>query len=420
MDNINYYKSNKISKKDLYFAILIAFMFFHNSLLNYFSELIEKIAGISNFQTFFYPFVYFSLFILSYKPDRFKWIRTTDFLIAMFFGVSLLITYVVFPSNWIFIVDQLYTDILPCIPFFVLGLCLNLDNETYKIINTINLITIIVNIIYIIYFINSGRDLVGSHGEDYSMYKAYMILPNILMAIEYSFRTKKTVPFIITIVGFIYILSMGTRGPIIIVITFFIIYSWLYSKIKRSYKIFLSIIIILLIYMFSSTSIYMDFLLDVKDALFNSGVSTRVIDYLINGEIISNTTGRNDIYSVLINKLNASPLIGYGILGEYAIGFRAGAHNVYLQILFDFGYPIGICLMIAYIRIVYRAFVISNNTTMQRWIIMFGCMVFVKGIFSSSFLNYNVFFLLGLSLKMIRCERYKSCLKQKNMENIAI
>ena len=392
---------------DKLFALLIGVMFCHYTLFDYFVVIIGKLPVISILKNFFFPILYSLLAILSLKSSRFKWIRVTDIEIILFVSISIFLSIVFYPQNAQYISSALWTDILPCIPFFLIGLCMNLDEDAYKTVSLMSCLAILVNTLYVIYFLDSGRVLGGSHGEDYSMHRAYLLLPNILIAIDYFFKSRKLFPAICCVVGIIYTFAMGTRGPVVVLAVFIIVCIWRYINLPTSKKTILLIGVGLVVLIFFLSPLYMQALLGMRDFLINSGVSTRVVDYLIDGEMISQTTGRTDIYVDLLKKLSERPFLGYGVYGEYSIGYLAGAHNIYLQIVFQFGYPLGIILLISYISIFINAFMKTKGSLTQRWIVLFGCLVFVSGIFGGNWLDYTVFFLLGFCLKSLREAKYK-------------
>lgn len=407
MRNTNILTTKIKITSDFMFALLISVMFCHYTLFDYFAVVIGKLPFISVFKSFFFPVLYLFLVLLALKPSRFKWIRATDIGIILFVTLAILGSVLLYPNNTEYIAKALWSGILPCLPFFLLGLSLNLDENTYKIVNLICCLAIIVNAVYMIYFLGSGRALGGSHGEDYSMYRSYLLLPNTMFALDYTFKSKKLFPLISSLIGIVYAFAMGTRGPIVILAVFIAVCVWRYINLRTSIKILAVTLVGVAVVIFVYSPLYIQALTGMQEMLVEAGVSTRVVDYLLSGEMISHTSGREDIYADLLNKLMEQPIFGYGVYGEYPLGYPAGAHNIYLQIVFNFGYPLGIVLLISYIAVFIKALIKSKGTLAQSWIALFGCLVFVRGIFGGNYLDYTLFFLLGLCLKSLRESRYK-------------
>ena len=392
---------------NVFFALLVGVMLCHYTLFDYFAVIIGKLPVVSILKPLFFPILYSLLALLSLSSKRLRWIRATDIGIILFFAISISLSIIFYPQNSLYITENLWTDILPCIPFFMLGLCIDLDEDTYKTVSLLSCLAILVNTLYVVYFLSGGRALGGSHGEDYSMYWAYLLLPNTLIAIDYFCKSRKLFPAICSVIGVIYAFAMGTRGPIVVIAAFIIICIWRYINLRTSKKIIAIIVLGVAVFAFVSSPLYMQFLLEFKAFLAGNGVSTRVVDYLISSEMISQTSGRDDIYIDLLNKLNEHPFMGYGVYGEYPLGYPAGAHNVYLQVVFHFGYPLGIIMLLSYISLFVKAFKKTKGSVTQGWIALFGCLVFVRGIFGGNYLDYTVFFLLGLCLKSLRESKCK-------------
>ena len=396
--------------KDNVFALLISVMFCHYTLFDYFAVLISKIPIISFLRYLFFPVLYTLLILMSFRSSRFKYVRVTDGFILAFFVVAILFTAILYPSNMPFINSSLLSEILPCIPFFLAGICLTLDERTYRIVGWISCLALVATVLYLIYFLATGRSLGGSHGEDYNMYGAYMLLPNALIALDFACNKKKAFPILCSIGAAFYIVAMGTRGPVIVLAAFVFLCFFRYCKIKPHKKLLILLIAAISVLLLTATSLHTYILSIFQDILKSLGVSTRFIDFLIQGDVVTNTTGRTDIYIDLLNRLSQNPIFGYGVYGEYPIGYDAGAHNIYLQLVFNFGYPLGLALLTSFIWVFVKAYRRARGSLSQDWIAIFGCLVFVSGIFGGNFFDYTVFFLLGLCLKELRKTK-KSTLK---------
>ncbi len=406
-------KNQSKNPADLCFALLVSAMFCQGSLLEYFRVVIVKIPLISALSDLFFPILYFFLVIGCLRSGRFRWVRVQDIGILAFFTVAILVTILLYPKNAQYIQSSLWSALLPCIPFFFLGLCLESQEETFDIVGKFSCLAIFASLLYLIYFLSSGRVLGGSHGEDYSMYWSYLLLPNTLIAMDYAFRCKKWIPILSTVIGVLYAFAMGTRGPVVVLGVFLAICIWRSLRISPAQKFAIALVFAGLLLAFVFSPLYVDVLKGLKEFLVDMGVSTRVVDYLISGEMLSETSGRDDIYLDLLNHLKESPIFGYGVYGEYPVGYEAGAHNIYLQVLFHFGYPLGSILIVAFVALFIKAIRSAVSPLSRGWLSMFGCMVFARGFFGGSYLDYTLFFLLGMVLKEIRQAKENKINKEK-------
>lgn len=384
------------------FAFLAVVMFCQNTLFDYVRVILSRLPGGSLLSAAFFPALYIILFLLSYSNERMHRIKVPDVGILLFFALAIAVTYIFFPQNFPFIQENFAVDMLPLIPFFFLGLCMTFDDETIDMLGLFSCFAILISTLYVFYFTGQGNSLSGSHGENYSMHWSYLLLPNIMIVMEAAFRKKKIFYIICTVIGIIYAVAMGTRGPIVIIAAFLVICMWTALNMSIGRKLLLAALFGGLVIWFLSSTAYVDLLEASKGFLKDIGVSTRVIDFLMEGDLVTNVSGRDMIYEDLLTKLWESPLWGYGVYGEYPFGYVSGAHNVYLQLMFNFGIPVGCLLLAAFIFLYVKGLLAARGTVKYRWVLAFGCFVFVRAIFGGNYLDFTTFFLIGICLSAIR------------------
>lgn len=395
-------------KKDFWYRMLLAVAFCQSSFFMYFKYALDKIPVIKYVSFLFLPILYIVLFILAFDKERFETFYLRDAVFLIFVAASIGITYLIYPKNGVYISKALKEDILPCFPFFILGLCFFADEKTNKTLGLFSCFSIFASTLYLVYYLRN-REL-----DNDSMYWSYLLLPNTLLAINYLFREKKLLGFIGSIVGVIYAFAMGTRGPILIIAVYAAICIWRMLKWKTATKIVVIGIVAGFVLLFISSDLYLNLLYKIKTYLQTRELSTRIVDFLISNKMISYTSGRDYIYEFLLHKLGQRPLIGYGIYGEWTYGF-ASAHNMYLEILFHFGYVLGISFIIIYLVLVLRGLLKCKNSYYVDIILIYSCFVFVQGLFGGSYLRPSVFFLLGLCLRS-----YRLAVKEKNESSTVI
>lgn len=375
------------------------------TLFQYIEVIIGKLPFVSVFQNMFFPVVYFLLIILAFDAMKLRYLRAGDIFLFMFLFLSVLLSAAIYPENAEYIVQNLRTYILPCIPFFLLGISFDAaDSELTEFVSTVCCVAIIVSTLYVFYYIGGGRSLNTDNGSGYSMYWSYLLLPNTMVALEYAFSSKRKLPIICGIVGIVYAFAMGTRGAIVVLFVFLAVEIWRHIQLRAGYKVLFLGVAGIALYMFYASPAYITILVSFRDILQKYNLSTRIIDFLVSGEMVSYTSGRDIIYDTLMTRLWDHPLRGYGVYGEWPLGFYS-AHNMYIEVLFHFGFLIGGILMVSYIVTIIKGLKCTENTKAQGWVILFTCLVFIKGIFGGRYMEYPVFFLLGICLQFIR--RYK-------------
>lgn len=339
------------------------------------------------------PITYTVLFLnaLSYKGA--KNVRAIDFLFTIFLCISVAVSVMIHPEIEKYVSKMLEPQLLPCIPFFFLGICYSIDDISYKTIASWVCIGVLLTATYE-FFIKKSNTL-----EDaYDMGASYVLLTSTLIAIDHAFATKNKLSIMASLVGVCYAFATGTRGPIVIIGVFLGIQLLQIVNMKSRHKIRNSLVIISIIA--GILKAYELFLLPVISLFSGAGLSTRALDYLAGGDFISYTSGRDEIYETLIAKLSDNPFVGFGFFAEWPLGFFS-AHNMYIELAFHYGYIVAAVVIITYIVTIIKGYKYANNLT-RRWIILWACSVFIRGFFGGMYFSLEVFFLLGLSLQSIR------------------
>lgn len=234
--------------------------------------------------------------------------------------------------------------------------------------------------------------------EDEDMSRAYSLLLAVLFAINYAFDKKKLIAIFFSIVGFLLLLSLGTRGPIMISLAFIISKIFFSTKKRGGYFV---VVALLLLMWFVNSPYWNVFLIFFQNIISSLGFSTRVIDLTIQGETLTHYSERDEIFTLLISKIKESPLIGWGVYGEWQfVGWSA--HNMYLEILVHFGIITGGLIILWMFFIAIKAFVSSKATPVRGLVLMFACNVFVRGVFGGTFLSFPTFLMIGYCLQICR------------------
>ena len=397
-------------KFDFYRAMIVCF-FCYDALSGYVIALCNRLPLI-NYIGSYVPLIIIVLFVainlLLNKPRR---LYILDVIIPFSILVILCVTYVVFPNNADYYnSNNMEAVFFKTIPFFILGVSFRADKKTIKWMTYGSYFSILAAGAYLLYFLDNN-DM-----ETYDMYKSYLLLPHTLLALRSMFdktlKTPRVIKLLLTCMGFVYILSMGTRGPMIITMVY------LFSLVFKNFpnmtlikKVIITSIFVLLLYVII-TGLYIDILLNLQRFMSNKGLSTRIIDMIISGEYISSTSGRDKIYELLWEKIIENPF-GYGIFGEWQF-INYSAHNIYIQLCMHYGLIFGSVIAVLYVCTILYAFFKSDNIYAKDLILLYFVFTVVRSIFGGDYLSDYFFFLLGLSLNQIRQRKTYNC----NVKNI--
>jgi O-antigen ligase len=231
------------------------------------------------------------------------------------------------------------------------------------------------------------------------MSRAYFILLNVLLVINYAFDKRTIIGIAFSVIGTLFLVSMGTRGPVIIALSFTAVKIVL-SSVSKGHG-FLAIVAILALIWFVNSDYWNAFLYYLQGVLESLGLSTRVIELAIQGETLTYYSERDEIAQLVISKIKERPLMGWGVYGEWQfVGWSA--HNMYLEILDHYGVILGGFIIIWMLFINVKAFLSSKVPSVRNLVVLFACFALVRGVFGGGFLTFPTFLTLGYCLQVCR------------------
>ena len=366
------------------------------SIVRYFLLAFSYIPIVGNFSSFLLPAAYIVLFII-YVFTKSPKVRFLEFVVPLFLVMSIILALIFYRENdkYIFDINIINGWILPCFKFYFVAVVLTADKKTVEICSVASCVGILVEAAFVLFYM-IPRGLLDTD----EMSRAYNILPNVLLVLFYALYSKRVFAWVSLFVGVFYILSMGTRGPVIIFLAY-VALKTLTAQWRKKGGMIVAVIGLILLVAFFSSDLYMSFLNNIRHLLKSIGVSTRVIDLTIEGTVVSHTSGRDKLFSIAWQKLLERPLLGYGIFGEWQF-MNWNAHNMYLELLLHYGFIVGGAIIIWMVFISLRAYFKCKNVLLKELILIWICLVFVRAFFGGSYINYNTFFLLGLCLNAQR------------------
>lgn len=360
---------------------------------------LSHIGPLQDISKLIIPIAYVVLTAMSLNKKVTSGIPGSALLIPLFFFAAIIFTILVYPQNEKYIIDNL-NQIWLILPYFLIGLCFKADKLTMDTLGIWCCIGVILTSFYRLSYSTKTFET-----NTYNMDASYTALASILIVINYAFDSNKIFPILCAFLGLFYTLSMGTRGPIVIELVFIFVSLFIHLDLSKGFKYTLAILAGLLIALFLNSSAYIVFLTELSDFLGGLGFSTRIVDIALEDQMLEYTSGRSDIYADLWPRLLERPLQGFGVYGEWTLGY-ASAHNMYLETLYHYGIPLGVLILISYIITTIRAYLNAPNHYVISWLTIWGCYVFVRGFFGGSFLRFSVFLLWGFCIAVNYRHRY--------------
>ncbi|WP_313180560.1 O-antigen ligase family protein, partial [Lacrimispora sp.] len=230
---------------------------------------------------------------------------------------------------------------------------------------------------------------------------SYAILLYILTLLYYGFFKGDKAAFIAGIIGSLIDIAGGTRGSLLCLFALFIGFLIFSKKWKICIVLCFSVLLIAL-----NINPIVNLLYSITTSL---GISSRILEALLgtNMSSISFTNGRTTITNVAFDLIKENTL-GYGYLGERAyLNDRVWwfttdgyAHNIFLEIILQFGIFFGFLLIVALIYLIFN-FAIkfnANNAAFSIGII-YMCYCVHLMVSRSYTTTFEFWFLLGLLLQ---------------------
>lgn len=164
----------------------------------------------------------------------------------------------------------------------------------------------------IIFFFHIPTKEYESLAEYNMAYGFYVILPLIIQINEYK-RKKRIWLLLLVLFETFTVLVYANRG-VLLSLVFFLIYKFAFESNSRARKIF-SILFLLFfgIIMLSSIQSIASAAVSILDVF---GFESRTISMLAEG-VVSDTTGRDNIWKVCFKMIEERPILGWGLGGEF-------------------------------------------------------------------------------------------------------
>lgn len=401
--NENYNTSNTINvktkKNSLPQVLLILLAFCEKNIVRYALYAFSMIPVIGVLSDYLLASLYILLILMCI--NRRTSFGFAELIVPTFVITAIAFTCIVYPENTQYIMDHnnFWNTIFPCLRWFIVGLIVIPDKELMALLGKASCIAIVLEVVYLLFYMIPN----GLVSND-DMSRAYQLLPNIMIAFSYAINSKKIAVWIASIIGLLYLLSLGTRGAFLILLAYVVLKFVITGVARARSKVAFVLGVSLVGALISIPGVYISMLNGLHTLLSRIGLSTRIIDYMIEGTTISYTSGREDLYEVAFQKIAESPLLGYGVYGEWQ-WFNWNVHNMYLELWLHFGILLGSFLLIWSAWLVGKAYLKTNNTYAKDIILIFSCFVFLRGFFGGSYLMFGVFFLIGFCIREKRRSR---------------
>lgn len=267
--------------------------------------------------------------------------------------VLLLLTCILFPENEPFIREQGARFLLPVV--IPGALCLFTVKDIKVVEKTLYFISWGTALLVLFYVFNF---LKGSFiAETYNMAFSYgCLLPMIVL-----FAHKKLYDVITSIILFIVVLAIGSRGAALYFLVYVVV-----DIFRQKSKWRITIITLI-----AGIIVILPHLYNWFDSV---GINSRTMSMFYSGNI-SNDSGRSSILKLFLAKLSDQPLLGLGLFGDRTVPNIAYCHNLILEIYLNFGIIMGTIIVLFLFTRLVVLYKTSNYENRGRIICYFCAMV---------------------------------------------
>lgn len=400
--------SQSLHKKQPYYLIayriLLVLLWTQHTVLNFARVVIERLPYIGFLSDLFIPTCIVLAVIVSI-PWFIKNIRGTDTLFYVGFVLLVLITMVFYKNNTSFLQENWWRILISAVPFYFVGLSYSYSKCSRDLF-WCSLASVFFMFLYQFLKIRNGEA-----NEEYNMNAAYILLPSVMYLLYYAIYKDRKIYWIIAIISSLIMFIFGTRGPILCILVFVIVYFLHRTVISRKPKNYF--LMLLFSAGFAVVSWYDNLfvkLVNVLAKVFGRiGFSTRIFDFIVEGEVTT-SMGRDYLTNRTIEAIIENPIFGYGFTGDqYLLGVYC--HNLFLELWCHFGIIGGSLILLGLLALSVTALVKSSRSPkIFYFALMLICMVYVKLMLSSSYtLEPYFYFMIGAFVAISRkCAKCKS------------
>lgn len=224
----------------------------------------------------------------------------------------------------------------------------------------------------------------------------YTLLPTVLISFVFLFINKKKSSFILFFISFADMVIFGSRGSLLTFILFALFFIYFNSKVSFKTKL---VIVFLLTFISAFLKSILEFILETAESYsLYSYALIKYLNLLDGSSLASTSSGRDEIYSSAISRIYSSPFWGSPINSCFVDTGSAYYHNVFLDIIVNFGVIIFVLFLFYILSVIYRVISIKNYSLFTTFFIIFF-VSFGRLLVSSSFWQRPEFWLLmGISI----------------------
>lgn len=383
-------------------AQLVTILWGFDVITNFVNTVVNLVVPNTPWDTIICYFIFFVFIAIAFKPIVCR-LKLNDVVVLLVVIGVFVFSLLFYPSSYKKIVDIMPTFFFTVLTFYFLGKAITDFGIIINYLKPMSRIIILLAFLhYLIILLFVRTTLI----DDMSF--SYKLLPSVIFIIFLSFEEGGIKNWLFALIGITVTVLAGTRGPIICILCFVLMYFILGLQKGINLVKFCVVLIATILIIFNKNIPALVSQINVY--LLKNGISNRIIQKYLNNEF-QDSSGRDVIYDMVLAGIKKHPFIGYGIMGDRNLtkGFEFSsssdpyAHNIVLELLCQFGIIIGSILLIIILILLIRAIYIEKDWYVINFILILISVGFVKLFFTGSYLNESyLFLLLGVCVSIVK------------------
>ncbi len=295
--------------------------------------------------------------------------------------------YVFFPDNAQWLDENALTCIFCIYPYYFIGRVLDIDKMYSKLV-LLSAACILFDLFYFLVYTPGQKNMENVDNYD-NMFAAYQVLPHVVMMLWATLRKFRIWKAATCFLGAMLILSFGSRGPLVCLGFFGLVYFFFYMNFKGAAYVKGAIITIGAILIINLREI----VVALVRMFTGMNLSTRILDKIIMGDL-SNDSLRGALRDILYRALdNGEYFWGMGLFGcrRFDILYP---HFLPLDFVCTYGYAVGYALLILLFGLIGWALWMTRGTLRQQFILFLSSLGIVKLMMTNTFTLEPFFYML--------------------------
>ena len=352
-----------------------------------------RIPGLNIFADYCIPIIYVVMLLFAAKQLIAK-SSVKDFLFWLICTTVFLCHYGFGPSANTSAMDEYFPSFILSVSSCVfIGKSMG-DKKLLDGLYWVSIFTIVTFFFYNFMVNTSAAFMEGGSSESQGL--SYSLLPHLLFVLWRTFEKFDILSLLMTVFAMFMMLAMGSRGPVLSVLAFVVLYLLIC---KKFYKYWYLIVLLAVggYYIYNNITIIA---MGLQTLLDGMGFSTRILDIMIEGESASDIE-RQWIVEKCLEAIKDKPF-GIGLCGSFPI-VGGYPHNLFLEFAVSFGWAIGIVLSILLIIYIIKGLICCQDDEQRGLLVLLISASVVNLLVSGTFLNSMHFYMLiGFCALMIQ------------------